>query len=84
MSPLDLIRSRDGSMSLTKLAASTAHLLAAILFLRLQWNSPFDPQLWGIYLGVTVLHATYDKTTAMLKNYADAKSDRSAGADHAQ
>ncbi|MBE7419820.1 MAG: hypothetical protein HS128_19110 [Ideonella sp.] len=68
MSPLDLIRSRgDGSMSLTKLAALVAHALAAVLFVRLQWSAPFNRELWLIYLGVAILHASYDKTAAILQ-----------------
>jgi hypothetical protein len=72
MSPLDLIRSnRDGAMSLTKVAALTAHISAAVMFIRLQWSEPFNETLWLVYLGATVFHAVYDKTAAQVKAYKE-------------
>lgn len=69
MSPIDLIRSRDGSMSLTKLAATTGHFLAAVMFVRLQWNAEFNGELWLSYMGIAVLHASYDKTIAAVSSF---------------
>jgi len=80
MSPLDLVRSRDGSMSLTKLSAATAHALAAILFVRLQWSSPFNETLWMLYMGVAIGHAITDKTAAQVKDFKDKKLDVTAEA----
>lgn len=74
MSPLDLVRSRDGSMSLTKLAASTAHLLLAGAFFRMQvMTGEFNAELWLIYGGFAIAHASYDKTVAIVKDFKDRK-----------
>jgi peptidyl-tRNA hydrolase len=78
MSPLDLIRSRDGSMSLTKLAAATAHALAAVMFVHLQWGREYIEGLWLTYLGITVIHAGGDKFAAMVKDFKDRKLNASA------
>jgi hypothetical protein len=71
----DLITSRaDGSLSLTKLAASTAHFLFACAFARLQVldpTAPFDMALWATYGGFAIAHATYDKTMAVVKDLKD-------------
>lgn len=68
INPLDLIRSsEDGSLSLTKLAAATAHAVVAIIFVRQQWDSPFNETQWLVYLGATIFHAAYDKTAAQVK-----------------
>ena len=72
MSPLDLIRSRDGSMSLTKLAASTFHLsLAATVAWVTYLNRAFNVEMWLLYAGFAVGHATYDKTMATVKAFKD-------------
>ncbi len=77
MSPLDLIRSKDGSMSLTKLAAATAHLALAAAFFRMQvLAGEFNGELWMIYGGFAIAHAAYDKTAAMLKDSRDRRMDR--------
>lgn len=71
----DLITSRgDGSLSLTKLAASTAHFLFACAFLKFQVLNPeatFDAVLWATYGGFAIAHATYDKTMAVVKDLKD-------------
>ena len=41
LNPFDLIRSKDGSISLTKLAATTAHAIVAVMFVSQQWNGAF-------------------------------------------
>lgn len=72
MSPLDLIRSRDGSMSLTKLAASTFHLLLASTVAGVTWKTKtFNESMWLIYAAFAVGHATYDKTMATVKDLKD-------------
>jgi hypothetical protein len=69
LNPLDLIRSKDGSISLTKLAASTDHA-----FVKQQWNGPFNETQWLIYLGVTVMHAMGDKGMAIMKDLKTPKA----------
>lgn len=71
MSPLDLVRSKDGSMSITKVAAAAAHLSAAVMFWHLQWGQPFNEVLWLLYLGFATGHAFADKSAAMLKSYKE-------------
>lgn len=71
MSPLDLIRSKDGSMSLTKLAASTAHLSMATMFLLITVRQGFIEALWIIYGGLAISHAVVDKTAAQVKAFKD-------------
>jgi len=74
MSPLDLIRSRDGSMSLTKLSASTFHLLLATTVAWITYKTQkFDEPMWLIYSALAVGHATYDKTMATIKDFKDRK-----------
>lgn len=68
LNPFDLIRSKDGSISLTKLAATTAHAIVAVMFVRQQWNGAFNESQWLIYLSVTVLHAMGDKGMAIVKD----------------
>lgn len=72
MSPLDLVRSRDGSMSLTKLAASTFHLSLATTVVWITYlTRTFDVEMWLLYAGFAVGHATYDKTMATVKAFKD-------------
>lgn len=75
----DLVKSRDGSLSLTKLAAATAHFLMAVAFIRLQVlaeSADFNESLWLIYGMFAIGHASYDKTANMVKEYRE----RSRGA----
>lgn len=74
----DLIRSQDGSVSLTKLAATTAHANAAWLFVWINITKGPEEWLWLTYLGVTVTHAAYDKTAKIvqaMKERANAQPD---------
>jgi len=76
MSPLDLIRSSgDGSLSLTKLAATTAHALMAVAFFKQQvWGDPtFNETAWMVYGLFAIGHAAYDKTSAQVKDFKDRK-----------
>lgn len=70
----DLITSKDGSLSLTKLAASTAHFSMACGFICLSVKNGFLPELWMIYGGFALGHAAWDKSAAMLKNYKESRS----------
>jgi hypothetical protein len=76
MSPLDLIRAKDGSMSLTKLAASTAHFIFAwaVVFITLI-KRDFLMEMWSLYIGAAIFHASYDKTMATVKEFKDRKLD---------
>lgn len=63
----DLLKSRDGSYALTKVAAATAHFNAAWLFVYLTIRYGYSEALWFTYLGATVFHASYDKWLASRK-----------------
>lgn len=76
MSPLDLIRSKDGSMSLTKLAASTFHFLLAVFVSIETYKFGFDITIWAVYGGFAVGHAGYDKTMAVVKDLKDKAASR--------
>lgn len=72
----DLITSKDGSLSLTKLAASTFHLLLAVW---VSWNTyqkGFDTGIWALYGAFAVGHAGYDKTMAIVKDFKDRKLEK--------
>lgn len=88
MSPLDLVRSRDGSLSITKLAASTFHLflaatVAGVTIVRIirytvdgasAFDAPlFDIAMWGLYASVAVGHAVADKSAAQIAAFKTAK-----------
>lgn len=74
----DIVRARDGSLSLTKLAAATAHFCMAAAFVKLQvlGDRPFNESLWLIYGGFAIGHAAYDKTAASIKDFKEQKLDR--------
>lgn len=77
----DIVAARDGSLSLTKLAAATAHLAMAVAFVRLQvfGDRPFNESLWLIYGGFAIGHAAYDKTAASIKDFKEQKLERQPG-----
>lgn len=77
----DLITAPDDSLSLTKLAAATAHFLMAVSFLRLQvlGDSEFNETMWLVYGGFAIAHASYDKTAAMVKDFKEKKLDAVQG-----
>lgn len=60
----DIVCSKtDKSLSMTRLAACTAHFLSAILFV--YWNltdDKFNWDLWLLYLGFATGHAVWDKS----------------------
>ncbi len=59
----DLICSKsDGSISMSRLAACTAHFLAAGFFVYHNATEPFNWDLWIIYLGFATGHAIWDKS----------------------
>jgi hypothetical protein len=75
MTPLDLIRAKDGSMSLTKLAAATAHGLMAAGFGLVTWQKGFISELWLIYGGYALGHAVLDKAGAQVADFKNKKLD---------
>lgn len=75
MSPLDLIRGRDGTMSLTKLAASTAHALMAAGFAHLTWTKGFISEMWITYGTFAIFHAVADKTGSQIAAFKTHKLD---------
>lgn len=63
---LELVESKDHSLSLTKLAACTAHLSMAVNFWLVSFGLvQFVAELWLIYAGLTIGHASTDKIVAM-------------------
>lgn len=59
----DLVCSKvDKSLSLTRLAAATAHASAALFFIIYNFTEPFNWDLWVIYLGFATGHAIWDKS----------------------
>jgi hypothetical protein len=65
----DLIQSKDGSLSLTKLAAATGHLNVAIAFVWVTYDKGFIAEMWALYLGGVVLHASVDKGMAVINAF---------------
>jgi hypothetical protein len=65
----DIITSKDGSLSLTKLAASTAHIIFAVAFVWITYSSGFIAEMWLIYGTFAVGHATADKAMATVNSY---------------
>jgi hypothetical protein len=77
VSLLDLIRSRDGSLSQTKLAASCFHLA---MFVTVCWityvKRDFVLDMWVLYAGVAVGHAVVDKAGAQIQDFKTKKLDK--------
>ena len=77
--PSDIILSRDGKIALTKVAAATFHLNIAIAVAYVTYkNGTFDIGMWTLYGTFAVGHAAYDKTSAQVKAFKDAKLEASA------
>ena len=74
MSPLDLIRSRDGSMSQTKVAAACFHFALFVTVCFVTWiKRDFLVEMWWLYGAFAVGHAAYDKSIATVKDFKDKK-----------
>lgn len=71
----DLITSKSGGISYTKLAACTGHLLMAISFAWLTYNKGFIAELWIIYGGYTIGHAGYEKTINVFRGGQNATKE---------
>lgn len=78
MTLTDLIKARDGSMSLTKLAASTFHLNLAIWVSWTTYVDGFNLAIWGMYGGFAIGHAGYDKTMAAVVQLKNKRLDNDA------
>lgn len=76
----DLITSKDGSLSLTKLSASTFHFLLAVWVSWTTYNSGFDTNIWALYGAFAVGHAGFDKTSAMINAYKTKKLQETSNA----
>ena len=69
---LSLVASKDGSLSLTKLAAACFHFALFCTVCWLTWKrSEWIAEMWLLYAAVAVGHASYDKTLASVKAYKD-------------
>lgn len=69
---MDLVRSRDGSLSLTKLAATTFHLLMALTVGLVTWvKQDFVEGMWLLYAAVAVGHAVVDKAGAQIATFKE-------------
>ena len=75
----ELITSKDGSLSYTKLAACTGHLVLASSFIMLTWKNGFIGEMWMIYAGFTVGHASYAKTLQIVKSIKDKGAENAQG-----
>jgi hypothetical protein len=65
-------------MSLTKLAATTAHALMAAGFAVITWRNGFVSELWLIYTAAALGHAMYDKTAAQVSAFKARQLDAEA------
>lgn len=74
MSPRDIVVSKDGSLSLTKLAAACFHFAIFVTACWLTYiKQEFLFDMWGLYAAVAVGHASYDKTLANVRAFKDRK-----------
>lgn len=68
MSPLDLVRStRDGTLSMPKLAATLFHAAMFVTVCWVTWlKRDFVESMWLLYAGAAVGHQVVDKGSAMI------------------
>jgi hypothetical protein len=73
----ELVCTPDGELSLTKLAACTAHLGMAAAFFRSQvlGACAFNSELWLVYAGFAIGHASYDKTLGVVRGLTEQRLD---------
>jgi hypothetical protein len=72
----DLVVGKDGSLSLTKLAASTFHFLLAAWVSWTTFKDGFSTDIWALYGAFAVGHAGYDKTMAVIKDFKDKQLEK--------
>ena len=76
---LSLIASKDGSLSLTKLAAACFHFALFCTAVWLTWlKSEWISEMWTLYAMVAVGHASYDKTLARVSAIKERQMDKPA------
>lgn len=83
----DLVCSRDGSLSMPKLAGATGHFLFAVAFFKLQIlpeKPVFIMELWLSYGTLCIGHAFGDKTVASVKSVREKWADVKASAQPAE
>ena len=81
--PLRMCLGKDGNMSLTRTFAFIAHLMFActVAYLTLT-RKDFLFEMWTLYITITVLHASTDKTMMLISNFKNKKLDvESSGAE---
>lgn len=69
-----IVRSKDGSISLTKLGAATFHATLAFQVNWIQWHAApgtFLIDMWLLYASFAVGHASLDKGIAVVKDFKD-------------
>lgn len=77
MNLLDLVRSRDGSISQTKLAAACFHFSIFVTVVYITYiKQDFIIDMWMLYATVAIGHSAYDKTMANIKDFKDKKLDQ--------
>ncbi len=71
---LGLVLSKDGSLSLTKLAAASFHfaLFVTVCFVT-YIKQDFLFEMWMLYAGAAIGHASYDKTLANVRAFKERK-----------
>lgn len=73
---LGIVTSKDGSLSLTKLAAACFHLALFTTACWLTWKkAEWLSEMWFLYAAVAVGHASYDKTLANVRAFKERKLD---------
>lgn len=69
---LDLVLTKNGDLSQTKLAAACFHFLIFITVAYLTFiHQRFDVEMWSLYAAVAVGHAVVDKVQAQVKDFKD-------------
>lgn len=74
MHMMDIVKSRDGSISQTKLAAACFHLSIFVTVAYITYvKQEFLIEMWMLYATVAIGHSAYDKTLANIKDFKDKK-----------
>jgi hypothetical protein len=73
---MGLITSKDGSYSLTKLAATTFHFNLAVAVSWHTYTKGFAIDVWILYGTLAVGHATFDKTSAIVNAFKSKQMEK--------
>lgn len=74
--PFRMALGKDGNVSLTRVAACTAHALFAVTVAWLTYkNQDFNLEMWSLYISIAVLHASSDKIIGMVSTFKNKKLD---------